>query len=537
MRDGVEIHLASTLSARTAIEAFFRNRRLCFGVTLGVLALTALLTLVTPQQYSSETKFLVQNARESVVVTPEQTSPRNIANNVTEEQVNSELEILHSHDVLDPVADPEWASLPASQRTPRAVRQHEKRLSSFEKRFGTEIVRKTNIINVSLLADTPEKAQEQLARLSEAYLAERRRLQRPKGASEFFAAEAERNRKAWDEASRKLVVFQHEHQLLSLTHREEELETRIASDEDHLFAADATLRELDAQLLEASNRMQDIPARQTTQEKSSQNQQSLEKLSTLIVELQNRRTALLTKFNAADRSVRELDQQIETTKTALNDAVTMRSHEQTTDVDPAWQILHTNYVQNQVNRRSTAERRAKLQARLAAMRHDLDTLRSLTVGFNNLEAQANELKENYRLYAQKRDQAQIEDAMDEHNLMNVAVAQRPTLAYLAARPKRLLNALLGSVTSLFLGLCAVYFAEVGRNTIATPRELEAISRYPLLATVPQLPSLTAATPPKETRMGGWNVLPFAIPYVRRRLRHGLASFRRASRAWKSASQG
>jgi len=83
----MEIHLASTLSARRAIEAFFRNRRLCFGVTLAVLALTALLTLLTPKQYSSETKFLVQNARESVVVTPEQTSPRNIANNITEEQV------------------------------------------------------------------------------------------------------------------------------------------------------------------------------------------------------------------------------------------------------------------------------------------------------------------------------------------------------------------------------------------------------------------------------------------------------------------
>jgi hypothetical protein len=215
----------------------------------------------------------------------------------------------------------------------------------------------------------------------------------------------------------------------------------------------------------------------------------------------------------------------------------MRSHEQTTDVDPAWQSLHTNYVQNQINRQSTAERRAKLQARLAAMRQDLDTLRNLTVGFNNLEAQANELKENYRLYAQKRDQAQIEDAMDEHNLMNVAVAQRPTLTYLAARPKPLLNALLGGVTSLFLGLCAVYFAEIGRNTIATPRELDAISRYPLLATVPQLPLLAEATPPKETRMGKWNVLPFAIPYVRRRLRYGLLSFKKASRAWKSVSQG
>src|ERR1700687_4378381 len=103
MRGGMGIHLASNLSARAAIEAFFRSRRLCFGVTLAVLALTALVTLLTPKQYSSETKFLVQNARESVVVTPEQTSARNIANSVTEEQVNSELEILHSHDVLDPV--------------------------------------------------------------------------------------------------------------------------------------------------------------------------------------------------------------------------------------------------------------------------------------------------------------------------------------------------------------------------------------------------------------------------------------------------
>jgi uncharacterized protein involved in exopolysaccharide biosynthesis len=537
MQSGMEIHSASNLSARAAIEAFFRKRRLCFSVALTVLAATALVTFLTPKQYSSEMKFLVQNARESVVVTPEQTSPRNIANNVTEEQVNSELEILHSHDVLDPVADPEWISPLAGQLTPRTVRSHEKRLSSLEKRFGTEIVRKTNIINVSLLADTPEKAQEQLARLSEAYLAERRRLQRPKGASEFFTAEAERNRKAWDEASRKLVDFQQEHQLLSLPDSEQELEGRITEDQDHLFAADATLHELDAQLSEASRRMHDMPERLTTQEKSSQNQQSVEKLSTLAVELENRRTALLTKFNANDRSVRELDQQIATTKAALNDAVTMRSHEEITDVDPAWQSLHTNYIQNQINRRSTVERRAKLQARLVTLRQGLETLRGLTVEFNNLEAQTNELKENYRLYAQKRDQAQIEDAMDAHNLMNVAVAQRPTIAYVAARPKPLLNALLGAVTSLFLGLCAVYFAEIGRNTVATPRELEAISRYPVLATVPQLPSLFESAPPKEARIGKGNVLPLAISYLRRRLRYGLVSLRRVSRAWKSASQG
>jgi len=94
-------------------------------------------------------------------------------------------------------------------------------------------------------------------------------LQRPKGASEFFTAEAERNRKAWDEASRKLVDFQHVHQLCRFRTRRG---TRNADYRGRgpSIRSDATLRELDAQLLEASRRMQDIPVRQTTQEKSSQ---------------------------------------------------------------------------------------------------------------------------------------------------------------------------------------------------------------------------------------------------------------------------
>ena len=67
--------------------------------------------------------------------------------------------------------------------------------------------------------------------------------------------------------------------------------------------------------------------------------------------------------------------------------------------------------------------------------------------------------------------------------MNVVVAEQPTLSYIPVRPKPLVNAVLGMVTALFLGLCAVYLAEAGRNTVATPRELEAASQYPVLATL------------------------------------------------------
>jgi uncharacterized protein involved in exopolysaccharide biosynthesis len=476
----------SDLSLRTAVEGFFRQGRLFFSVVVAVLMATLIVTLVMRKQYLSEMKFLVQNTRENIVVSAERTAPPNIISDVTEEQVNSQIEILRSRDVIDPVADPEWVSLSPSQRTPDAVRQHEKLIEKFERKLDTEIVRKTDVIDVTFLADSPEHAKDTLERLSASYLAELRRLQRPAGASEFFASEAERTRQAWEDATKQLVDFQQEHQLISLPDQEATLNTQITEDDEDLFATDSALRELDAQLAASSKQMASIPSRQMSQESVVPNQGLTEQLGTLLVEMENKRTDLATNYKPTDRLVKDLDQQIETAKAALDQARTVPAKEETTDVDPAWQAVRTNYVQNEIARHATAEHLAMLISRLTNLKQQLAGIEAVTAQFNNLQARAQELEENYQLYAQKRDQAQIEDAMDEHKLLNVSVAQQPTLSYEAERPKPLLYGVLGFVTAMFLGMCAVYFAETSRSTIATPRELDVASRYPVLATVPQM---------------------------------------------------
>src|SRR5579859_6523049 len=201
------------LSVRAGVEALFRQRRL-FAIVAGVaFGATVALTLLTPKQYLSQTKFLVQNSRTNVLVTPQRTTAPNVVSGVTEEQVNSEIEILHSRDVLDPIADPGWKDLKPEERTQVANLQHEKILKGFEKRLMTSIVRQTDVIEVSLMADTPELARDQLRKVSAAYLEKRRNLQRPQGSSEFFGAEAERIRNDWNAANQQLVNFQKEHQL------------------------------------------------------------------------------------------------------------------------------------------------------------------------------------------------------------------------------------------------------------------------------------------------------------------------------------
>jgi len=122
----------------------------------------------------------------------------------------------------------------------------------------------------------------------------------------------------------------------------------------------------------------------------------------------------------------------------------------------------------------------------------MELLDRAAVSYGLVLTKADELKANYQLYVEKRDQAQMEDAMDEQNLTNVAVAEQPTVSYVQERPRVLVNMFLGAVTALFLGFCAVYFADTNRETIATPRELDQVSRYPVLATLPRTAALASA---------------------------------------------
>jgi uncharacterized protein involved in exopolysaccharide biosynthesis len=218
------------------------------------------------------------------------------------------------------VADPAWEKLPANQRNAAAIRRHEALISGFDKSLEIEPVRKTNVINVSFRAKDPEEARSSLQRLSDAYLEQHRRMERPAGASSFFEAEAEKYRSAWDSASRNLVDFQREHRLSSLQQQEGDLEGKITGTRNDLLNSEALLEELDARLAESSRGMDAMSNRQTTQDRAQPNLESMQQLNTMVTELENRRTALLTSYKPGDRLVQELDRQIAFTKAQLADA-------------------------------------------------------------------------------------------------------------------------------------------------------------------------------------------------------------------------
>ena len=114
---------------------------------------------------------------------------------------------------------------------------------------------------------------------------------------------------------------------------------RINQITTQLDSLSAEMREQSTRAKVADIHMASVPKRVPTQRRNVPNQYSVERLHTLLVELNNKRTEALTKFRADDRLVVELDQQITDTTAAMERAQGISANEESTDVNPAWQAL------------------------------------------------------------------------------------------------------------------------------------------------------------------------------------------------------
>jgi succinoglycan biosynthesis transport protein ExoP len=228
-----------------------------------------------------------------------------------------------------------------------------------------------------------------------------------------------------------------------------------------------------------------MPKRVITQSRQLPNQYSAERLNTMIVDLQNKRTQLLTKYRADDRLVREVDEQIKTTRDALNRAEQKTSVEEATDLNPLRQTLETELSRARLDQAGAKARRDTLASQLGQYDASLKKLEGDTAKHDDLQRTKKEAEDNYQLYAKKREEARIADELDRQKITNVSIAETATVPQLPSSPNRPLNLLLGIVLAGFLSLGTVFSAEMLSDAVDTPRQLEALTGAMVLATVPE----------------------------------------------------
>ncbi|HEX9628527.1 MAG TPA: hypothetical protein VF961_00790, partial [Pyrinomonadaceae bacterium] len=198
-----------------------------------------------------------------------------------------------------------------------------------------------------------------------------------------------------------------------------------------------------------------------------------------------KRTQLLTKFRADDRLVREVDQQIRTTRAALDKATGETATEQSTDLNPLRQTLETEQARARVDQAGAQGRQEMLAAQVAQYENQLSRLEGITGEYEDLNRKVKQADDNYQLYQKKEEEARITDELDQNKITNVSVAEAPVQPSIAVRPNRPMNLLLGLFLGALLSLGSVVVAEFMRDTVLTPHDLEVLTGRPVLASLPK----------------------------------------------------
>jgi len=198
----------TTLSPTPRELAATLFRRPCLvAASFGFVLLATMLVVVLSARYESHFKVLLRRGRFDPRVSSQPASPMDFTRpDITEEELNSEVELLSDEDLLKQVVkmvELVPADTPDSER-PAEIEHAVRKLS---RRLDVEALKKSNLIQVSYKDTDPERAARILSALSTVYVRRHMNLQRPSGEIQFFDQQTAESEKRLRHSEAELVHF------------------------------------------------------------------------------------------------------------------------------------------------------------------------------------------------------------------------------------------------------------------------------------------------------------------------------------------
>jgi len=196
-------------SVRDFLAIGFRQRRLIINTFLGIVAISTVVAFLLPKKFEAQMKILVRHERAEQVVSPERETPVQWRTEVSEEELQSEAELIRSKDLLGKVVVAcNLQSLNGVSLWSKAEENDEQKIGravvKLEKALTVQPIKLTNLISVSYKARDPQMAAKVLNSLASLYLEKHLAMHRAPGQYEFFYQQAEEYRKALKGAEEKL---------------------------------------------------------------------------------------------------------------------------------------------------------------------------------------------------------------------------------------------------------------------------------------------------------------------------------------------
>lgn len=435
---------ALSVSVRDAVSPIFRQRRVAAWLFCGIFAGALLAGFLAPRRYEAEMEILVNRERVDPVVTPDPSAPLAAAPQplVSEEDINSEVELLKSRDLLESVVhasgldkqkDSLWNRsleqmndfLHGAQSTPATRLARE--VQTLENRLVIDPLKKTTLIRVAYSSHDPQQAACVLQNLGALYQEKHAQVHRPRGTFQFFDQEAQRYRSELAAAESSLIEFDNRQNLIDAAAQKQLVLQQLSQFESEVQQAQSESAAIARRATTIRQVQASTPLLQTSSEMHTDNAPLMATLEGTLLTLELKRSEMLSRYAPEYPPVKELEQQIADSRAAIEHALQNPLRQVATDRSPAQDWLSTELAKAETDRaQMQAEAAAKSQVvafyQAEAHRLDQDGAEQQSLLRNVKTAE-----DSYLVYVRKREDARISDALDSQRIVNVSIAEAATV--------------------------------------------------------------------------------------------------------------
>jgi len=476
----------------------FRHIRLILFTFLSLLLITVLFILQLPTQYEAQMKILVKRQRLDPLVTVEATPTPSLSPDITMQELNSELELLKSRDLIEKVVlscqldeqeHESWALFVKKHLGGTSAQPSDKNMKiaravfTLRAKLRVELLKDSNFIRVTYKSPDPELSARVLNTLADLYLEKHLAVHRSPGTLDFFQHEAERYRNGLAHIEGRLADFGLDRGVVSMQLEKEllvrkfnEFEVVLQRTRAEIVATKERIRELETELASA-------PARTTTQISSSS--RVLEELHITLSVLERKRTELLGIYKPSYPSVQEVEKQIAQTRESIAASEKTRFLQETTNTEPTYEWLRSELAKSR-------SELAALQAHAQATNQTVLSYREKARQLGRMEMSQEDLVRNekmaeqaYLIYSRKQEEARISEALDHQRILNVAIAEAATIPFLPSDPSSWLILLVGGCLAGLISMGLAFASDYLDPSFRTPHELEAYLNIPVAAAMPK----------------------------------------------------
>jgi polysaccharide biosynthesis transport protein len=500
------------------LEIPFMYKAMILGFVVMSLVLAWLLILFLPRTYESEAKIMVRVGRESVALDPSATTSSTLMLQKTqEEEVVSALEVLGSRRIADIVVEKIGAAaiidgeLPKKEDGAQAAEQsllrglanqgadwlfnvlwatgikddisdHELAVMVLQKNVSFHSPKRSTVIIVNALSETPEMAQAIVQTVTGTFLEEHLKSSRVDGSFTFFEKQTLDAEAKLNELVAERAKFMQDRQLVSIDAGKELLQQRLMGLDRDLVVATGELEQAKSEVDDLGSKV-DKTEDEVVAAKVGGSDTTWSGMRQQVYELELQEKNLAAQFTADHPKLIQIREQLAGAKEILGNLKSERVDENKTP-NPVKVALYQELQRQQTKMVGLNSIIETKQAQKMEMEMQIENLLEDERSLTQMDRDISVMETKLQVMREKLEEARVIEGLQEQKVSNIHIFQPASFVERAKSPNKKLLA----AGCLFMGLCgglALCFVRQGLSpALRTAEEIEARLGCHVIAKIP-----------------------------------------------------